>query len=343
MANKKRKTGFEEMVRNIQSENKKEEEIKPISFDPNEEPKKRDFVAEKKKNKSKEKVADTKTKKEEKGTETKSIDIEKEKHLILKDDPENKGKYTAEIIEDDEELDDEIDFDAIAKEAFSDDITERMKNVFSGKNELTEEELIKLEELKAQKEAGSAMKEKETETESKSDEKEGKNDENIIEAEFVMVDSDSTENKNNTDAKEHHEPNPEDTKDQSGDLNKEIGADKDDDKTEDKEETAESEENKNDESKKESDTTNDNTQESSNKKEETKSENKEKNSSSSNSKQDSKSSIPKININKIKSNKITKEIEYASIHAKSNVDFIVSEIGRNVSNVIRNIKTTPWW
>ena len=339
--NRKRKTGFEDMVKNIQNENKKggEKEIKPIAFDPNEKPKKKkEFVADEKKGKKKRKEVS----KEEPLEET---------HLILKDDPNNKGKYIAEYkgLEegqkqdeindnvDEEELDfDDIDFEEIARKAFSEDITEQMKNVMSGVNELTEEEISRLEELKSKMESATSS-DDEGQDENKDESKNKEDDPNIVEVDFILVDNDVKKEKPQTD-----EPKAESNYrkfDRNSKFNKEYIGDISTSMNKEKKEP-----NSNNHAPKQSSTT---------KKKETK-------QSTTTNKDTKETSAKKKKVNprnnvvvndilngvdsaKGKAKEGMKEVKYASVRAKSEIDFAASEIGRITSNVFRNIKTTPWW
>ena len=403
--NRKRKTGFEDMVKNIQNENKKggEKEIKPIAFDPNEKPKKKkEFVADEKKEKKKRKEVS----KEEPLEET---------HLILKDDPNNKGKYIAEYkgLEegqkqdeindnvDEEELDfDDIDFEEIARKAFSEDITEQMKNVMSGVNELTEEEISRLEELKSKMESATSS-DDEGQDENKDESKNKEDDPNIVEVDFILVDNDVKKEKPQTDepkAESNYpkfdryskfnkdfidtgrrttktdEPKAESnypkfdryskfnrdfidtgrkeaktdepkvesnyrTFDKNSKFNKEYIGDISTSMNKEKKEP-----NSNNHTPKQSSTT---------KKKETK-------QSTTTNKDTKETSTKKKKVNprnnvvvndilngvdaaKGKAKEGMKEVKYASVRAKSEIDFAASEIGRITSNIFRNIKTTPWW
>ena len=371
--NRKRKTGFEDMVKNIQNENKKggEKEIKPIAFDPNEKPKKKkEFVADEKKGKKKRKEVS----KEEPLEET---------HLILKDDPNNKGKYIAEYkgLEegqkqdeindnvDEEELDfDDIDFEEIARKAFSEDITEQMKNVMSGVNELTEEEISRLEELKSKMESATSS-DDEGQDENKDESKNKEDDPNIVEVDFILVDNDVKKEKPQTDepkaesnyrkfdrnskfnkdfidtgrrTTKTEEPKVESnyrTFDKNSKFNKEYIGDISTSMNKEKKEP-----NSNNHAPKQSSTT---------KKKETK-------QSTTTNKDTKETSAKKKKVNprnnvvvndilngvdaaKGKAKEGMKEVKCASVRAKSEIDFAASEIGRITSNVFRNIKTTPWW
>lgn len=271
-------------------------------------------------------------------------------HIIIKDDPDKKCGYSIECVG--------APVEVKSKEP-KEEVVETLKN------ELTEEEITKLEDLK------SKIKNSDKKEEVSEDEKEGSK---VIEVNFVMVDEPKEDNNSNKEEEpkvenryrkfdKNSKYNKEVIVDVSVNINKEKKSEpKEEPKTENRyrkfdknskfnkedifgecrsEKKAESKtENTNQTSDK---TTNNNTKENNMNNEKKESNNTNQYTQHRQTTTNTTSSKPKQTSTKSNSSKVKDSFKYASIRGKSEVDYAFSEAGRIASNIFRGIRTRTFW